>query len=59
MKGRQAASHWPLDLARLCTGKKAFIQAGERLGLPARELAMIRGALDQVPHEEGTPRGPG
>jgi len=46
MKGRQAASTVNLALA---AGRKAFQQAAERLGLPARELAMIHGALDQIP----------
>ena len=32
----------------LAAGRKAFAQAGERLGLPARELAVIRGALGEI-----------
>jgi len=45
MKGRQAAATVNLALA---AGKRAFVQAGERLGLPARELAIIRDAVNQV-----------
>src|SRR5208283_2530511 len=32
----------------LAAGRKAFEQAGVRLGLPARELAVIRGALGEI-----------
>ena len=29
----------------LAAGRKAFLQAAERLGLPAKEISLIRGAL--------------
>ena len=33
----------------LAAGRKAFLQAAERLGLPAKEVALIRGALADIP----------
>lgn len=39
----------------LAAGRKAFAQAGERLGLQARELALIRGALAQIPTVKKAP----
>ena len=45
MRGKRAASTVNQVVA---AGRKAFIQAGERLGLPARELAVIRGALASI-----------
>jgi integrase/recombinase XerD len=39
----------------LAAGRKAFAQAGERLGLPAREMAVIRGALAQIPAVKKAP----
>jgi len=33
----------------LAAGRKAFLQAGERLGLPAKEISLIRGALGEIP----------
>ncbi|MGO8818836.1 MAG: tyrosine-type recombinase/integrase [Terriglobia bacterium] len=35
--------------------RKAFLQAGERLGLPARELAVMRGALAEIPGVKKAP----
>src|SRR5208283_383835 len=32
----------------LAAGRKAFLQAAERLGLPAKELSLIRGALGEI-----------
>ena len=39
----------------LAAGRKAFSQAGERLGLPARELAVIRNALARIPMVKKAP----
>ena len=39
----------------LAAGRKAFSQAGERLGLPARELAVIRDALARIPMVKKAP----
>jgi integrase/recombinase XerD len=33
----------------LAAGRKAFLQAGEKVGLSARELSLIRGALAEIP----------
>ncbi len=33
----------------LAAGRKAFLQAAERLGLPAKEISLIRGALGEIP----------
>ena len=33
----------------LAAGRKAFLQAAERLGLPAKEISLIRGALADIP----------
>ena len=33
----------------LAAGRKAFLQAAERLGLPAKEISLIRGALAEIP----------
>ncbi len=33
----------------LAAGRKAFLQAAERLGLPAKEISLIRGALEEIP----------
>ena len=45
MKGKRSASTVNQVIA---AGRKAFMQAAEKLGLPARELAVIRGALAEV-----------
>jgi integrase len=39
----------------LAAGRKAFLQAGESLGLPAKELALIRGALAEIPAVKKAP----
>lgn len=39
----------------LAAGRKAFAQAAERLGLAARELAVIRGALAEIPRVKLAP----
>ena len=39
----------------LAAGRKAFLQAGERLGLPAKELSLIRGALGEIPAVKKAP----
>jgi integrase/recombinase XerD len=39
----------------LAAGRKGFLQAAERLGLPARELAVIRGALAEIPAVKKAP----
>ena len=39
----------------LAAGRKAFLQAGERLGLPAREISLIRGALAEIPAVKKAP----
>ncbi len=33
----------------LAAGRKAFLQAAERLGMPAKEISLIRGALADIP----------
>ncbi len=33
----------------LAAGRKAFLQAAEALGLPAKEISLIRGALGEIP----------
>ena len=33
----------------LAAGRKAFLQAAEHLGLPAKEISLIRGALGEIP----------
>ena len=45
LRGRRAASTVNKTLSAL---RKAFSQAGEALGLPSRELAVIRGALAEI-----------
>jgi len=42
----------------LAAGRKAFLQAAERLGLPAREVSLIRGALAEIPYPTGLLRVP-
>src|SRR5271157_5190145 len=39
----------------IAAGRKAFLQAGERLGLPAREISLIRGALGEIPAVKKAP----
>ena len=39
----------------LAAGRKAFLQAAERLGLPAKEIFLIRGALDEIPAVKKAP----
>ena len=39
----------------IAAGRKAFLQAGERLGLPAREISLIRGALGEIPAMKKAP----
>src|SRR5271157_4181958 len=39
----------------LAAGRKALLQAGERLGLPAKELSLIRGALGEIPAVKKAP----
>ena len=52
LRGRRSASTVNKTLSAL---RKAFAQAGERLGLPARELAVIRGALAEIPGVKKAP----
>lgn len=39
----------------LAAGRKGFLQAAERLGLPAKELSLIRGALGEIPAVKKAP----
>ena len=39
----------------LAAGRKAFLQAAERLGLPAKEISLIRGALGEIPAVKRAP----
>jgi integrase/recombinase XerD len=39
----------------LAAGRKAFLQAAESLGLPAREVSLIRGALAEIPAVKKAP----
>jgi integrase len=39
----------------LAAGRKGFLQAAERLGLPAREISLIRGALAEIPAVKKAP----
>ena len=39
----------------LAAGRKAFLQAAERLGLPAKEISLIRGALAEIPSVKKAP----
>src|SRR5271157_3104370 len=39
----------------LAAGRKAFLQAGEKVGLSARELSLIRGALAEIPAVKKAP----
>src|SRR5271157_5777718 len=39
----------------LAAGRKGFLQAAERLGLPAREISLIRGALGEIPAVKKAP----
>jgi integrase len=39
----------------LAAGRKAFLQAGETVGLSARELSLIRGALAEIPAVKKAP----
>ena len=39
----------------LAAGRKAFLQAAERLGLPAKEISLIRGALGEIPAVKKAP----
>jgi len=52
LQGKRSASTVNKTLAAL---RKAFQQAGERLGLPTRELAVIRGALAEIPAVKKAP----
>lgn len=52
LRRTRSASTVNLTLAGL---RKAFQQAGERLGLPARELAVMRGALAQIQRVKKAP----
>jgi len=52
LRGRRAASTVNKTLSAL---RKAFSQAGESLGLPSRELAVIRGALAEIPGVKKAP----
>ena len=46
LRGTRAASTVNQALA---AGRKAFLQAAERLGMPAKEISLIRGALADIP----------
>ena len=39
----------------LAAGRKGFLQAAERLGMPAREVSLIRGALAEIPAVKKVP----
>src|SRR5271157_4717398 len=39
----------------LAAGRKAFLQAGEAVGLSAREISLIRGALGEIPAMKKAP----
>jgi len=39
----------------LAAGRKGFLQAAERLGMPAREVSLIRGALAEIPAVKKAP----
>ena len=52
LHGRRAASTINKTLSAL---RKAFSQAGESLGLPAREMAVIKGALGAIPGVKKAP----
>ena len=39
----------------LAAGRKAFLQAAERLGMPAKEISLIRGALGDIPSVKKAP----
>ncbi len=39
----------------LAAGRKAFLQAAEALGLPAKEISLIRGALAEIPAVKKAP----
>jgi integrase len=39
----------------LAAGRKGFLQAAERLGMPAREISLIRGALAEIPAVKKAP----
>ena len=39
----------------LAAGRKAFLQAAERLGMPAKEISLIRGALADIPAVKKAP----
>jgi integrase len=39
----------------LAAGRKGFLQAAERLGLPVREVSLIRGALAEIPAVKKAP----
>jgi len=39
----------------LAAGRKAFLQAAERLGMPAKEISLIRGALGEIPAVKKAP----
>src|SRR5271157_476627 len=39
----------------LAAGRKGFLQAAERLGLPAKEISLIRGALGEIPAVKKAP----
>jgi len=52
LRGKRAASTVNKTLSAL---RKAFAQAGESLGLPAREMAVIRGALAEIPGVKKAP----
>lgn len=52
LRGRRAASTVNKTLSAL---RKAFAQAGESLGLPAREMAVIKGAFEAIPGVKKAP----
>ena len=52
LRGKRSASTVNQALA---AGRKAFVQAGEKLGISARELALIQGALAQIPTVKKAP----
>jgi integrase len=54
LRRTRSASTVNLTLSGL---RKAFQQAGERLGLPTRELAVMRGALAEIPAVKKAPPG--
>ncbi len=51
---RRARSAATVNQAQ-AAGRKAFLQAAERLGLPAKEISLIRGALGEIPAVKKAP----